>query len=118
MIARIWHGYTTPEDSDSYEATLKPELLPGLSKVPGFLGSYLLRRASGDEVEFITIILWESYDALRSIAGENWERLDHRLQLVQTTTQSGETVCHVVKSVLLCFLRRFHDPSSALLRVT
>jgi heme-degrading monooxygenase HmoA len=73
MIARMWHGYTTPEDADAYEATLKPELLPGLSKVPGFLGSYLFRRASRDEVEFITIILWESYDALRSIAGENYE---------------------------------------------
>ena len=73
MIARMWHGYTTPEYADAYEATLKPELLPGLSKVPGFLGSYLFRRSSGDEVEFITIILWESYDALRSIAGENYE---------------------------------------------
>jgi heme-degrading monooxygenase HmoA len=73
MIARIWHGYTTPENADTYEATLKPELLPGLSKIPGYLGSYLLRRASQDEVEFITIILWESYDALRAIAGENYE---------------------------------------------
>ena len=73
MIARMWHGYTTPENADAYEATLKPELLPGLSKIPGFLGSYLLRRASDDEVEFITIILWESYDALRAITGENYE---------------------------------------------
>jgi len=73
MIARMWHGYTTPENADAYEATLKPELLPGLSKMSGFLGSYLLRRASEDEVEFITIILWESYDALRAIAGENYE---------------------------------------------
>ncbi len=73
MIARMWHGYTTPENADAYEATLKPELLPGLSKMPGFLGSYLLRRASDGEVEFITIILWESYEALRAIAGENYE---------------------------------------------
>jgi antibiotic biosynthesis monooxygenase (ABM) superfamily enzyme len=41
--------------------------------MPGFLGSYLLRRASDDEVEFTTIILWESYDALRAITGENYE---------------------------------------------
>lgn len=73
MIARMWHGYTTSENADAYEATLKPELLPGLSKRPGFVASYLLRRASGDEVEFITIILLESYDALRAIAGENYE---------------------------------------------
>jgi heme-degrading monooxygenase HmoA len=73
MIARMWHGYTTPENADAYEATLKPELLPGLSKMPGFLGSYLLRRAFDEEVEFVTIIFWESYDALRAITGENYE---------------------------------------------
>jgi heme-degrading monooxygenase HmoA len=73
MIARMWHGYATPENADAYEAMLKPELLPGLSKMPGFLGSYLLRRPSGDEVEFITIILWESYEALKTVAGENYQ---------------------------------------------
>ena len=73
MIARMWHGYTTPENADAYEAMLKPELLPGLSRMPGFVGSYLFRRASGHEVEFITIILWESYDTLRAVAGENYE---------------------------------------------
>jgi hypothetical protein len=29
MIARIWHGYTTPANADTYEATLKPDILPG-----------------------------------------------------------------------------------------
>lgn len=69
MIARIWRGYTKPEHADAYEARLKPELLPGLSKVKGFQGSYLMRRNAGAEVEFITIILWESIDAIRSVAG-------------------------------------------------
>lgn len=73
MIARTWHGYTTLENADFYEAMLTPELLPGISKMPGLVGSYLLRRRSGDEVEFITVIFWESYDALRAIAGENYE---------------------------------------------
>jgi heme-degrading monooxygenase HmoA len=48
---------------------LKPELLPGLSRVAGYQGSYLLRRAAGDEVEFVTIIIWESLDAIRAVAG-------------------------------------------------
>src|SRR5262249_7744106 len=73
MIARVWHGYTKPEHADSYEAMLKPELLPGLSKVKGFNGSYLLRRSVGDEVEFITIILWESLDAIRAVAAADYE---------------------------------------------
>jgi heme-degrading monooxygenase HmoA len=73
VIVRVWHGWTTPEHADSYEAQLKPELLPGLSKVKGFAGSHLLRRTAGDEVEFITIIFWDSLDAVRAVAGPNYE---------------------------------------------
>jgi heme-degrading monooxygenase HmoA len=69
MIARVWHGYTKPEHADAYEAMLKPELLPGISQVKGYKGSYLLRRNLGHEVEFITIMLWDSIDAIRSAAG-------------------------------------------------
>ncbi len=74
MIARVWHGYTTPANADAYEAMLKPELLPGLSSKKGFRGSYLFRRATGDEIEFITIILWDSLDDVRAIAGADYER--------------------------------------------
>jgi heme-degrading monooxygenase HmoA len=73
MIARVWHGSTRPENADAYEAMLKPELLPGLSKVPGFKGSYFLKRDVGDETEFITILLWESLEALKAFAGEDYE---------------------------------------------
>jgi len=73
MIARVWHGYTTPAHADAYEAMLKPELLPGVSKVQGYRGSYLLRRTLGSEVEFITIMLWESIDAIKAVAGEDYE---------------------------------------------
>jgi heme-degrading monooxygenase HmoA len=73
MIARIWHGYTKPEHADAYEAMLKPELLPGISKVKGYNSSYLLRRDQGSEVEFITIMLWDSIDAIRAFAGPDYE---------------------------------------------
>jgi heme-degrading monooxygenase HmoA len=73
VIARVWHGYTKPEHADAYEAMLKPELLPGISKVNGYKGSYLLRRTAGHEVEFITIILWESIDSIRAVAGADYE---------------------------------------------
>jgi heme-degrading monooxygenase HmoA len=74
MIARVWHGYTKPEHADAYEAMLKPELLPGISKVKGFRGSYLMRREAGTEVEFITIILWDSLEAIRAVAGPDYEK--------------------------------------------
>lgn len=73
MIARVWHGYTRPEHADSYEGMLKPELLPGVSQKKGYKGSYLLRRNLGAEVEFITILLWDSIDDLRAIAGADYE---------------------------------------------
>ena len=73
MIARVWRGYTTPDSADAYAAMLQPELLPGLSTKAGFRGSYLLRRANGDEVEFMTITLWDSLDDVRAIAGANYE---------------------------------------------
>jgi len=73
MIARVWHGYTRPEHADAYEAMLKPELLPGISKVKGYCGSYLLRRDLGQEIEFITIMLWDSLDAIRAVAGPDYE---------------------------------------------
>jgi heme-degrading monooxygenase HmoA len=74
MIARVWHGSTKPEHADAYESHLKPELLPGLSQKKGFRGSYLLRRAVGNEIEFITIILWDSIDDVRAIAGPDYEK--------------------------------------------
>ncbi len=72
MIARIWHGYTKPENADNYEAKLKPELLPGMSKIPGYKGGIVLRRVLDDEIEFITIMVWESIEALKSVAGPNY----------------------------------------------
>jgi heme-degrading monooxygenase HmoA len=73
MIARIWHGRARLEHADAYEALLKPEVLPGIGKVKGYRGSYLLRRQAGEEVEFVTVILWDSIDAVRDFAGPDYE---------------------------------------------
>jgi len=73
MIARVWHGSTKPEHADAYESMLKPELLPGISKTNGYRGSYLLRRDKGAEVEFITILLFDSIDDIRAVAGPDYE---------------------------------------------
>jgi heme-degrading monooxygenase HmoA len=73
MIARVWHGFTKPEHADAYEAMLKPEPLPGIGRIKGYRGSYLLRRVAGAEVEFITILLWDSIDAIRAVAGSDYE---------------------------------------------
>ena len=74
MIARVWHGYAaTREHADAYEAMLKPEVLPGVSRKKGYRGSHLLRRDLGHEVEFITILLFDSLDDIKALAGPDFE---------------------------------------------
>jgi len=74
MVARVWHGYCpTPEHANAYEAMLKPELLPGISKKKGYRGSHLLRRDLGHEIEFITILLFDSLDSIKEITGPDYE---------------------------------------------
>jgi heme-degrading monooxygenase HmoA len=73
MIARIWHGYALPVNADRYEDLLRAEILPNIHRIPGFQGSYLLRRTTGPEIEFVTITMWDSTDSIRAFAGEDFE---------------------------------------------
>ncbi|MBE0618661.1 MAG: antibiotic biosynthesis monooxygenase, partial [Proteobacteria bacterium] len=75
MIARIWHGWTTPENADAYESLLNEEVFVGIKKreIKGFKDIQLLRRSVGDEVEFITIMRFDSIDAIREFAGDDYE---------------------------------------------
>jgi heme-degrading monooxygenase HmoA len=73
MIGRLWHGWTIHENADAYEALLRREVLPGIHRVPGYHGAYLLRRDAGPEVEFVTMTLFESWDAVREFAGADFE---------------------------------------------
>jgi heme-degrading monooxygenase HmoA len=69
MIARIWHGWTSHQNADAYEQLLKTKILPGIHRVQGYGGAYLLRRPGEAETEFITITMWESMEAIREFAG-------------------------------------------------
>jgi antibiotic biosynthesis monooxygenase (ABM) superfamily enzyme len=75
MISRIWHGWTTPGNADKYEMLLKEEIFVGIKNrhIPGFRNIQLLRRSVGNEVEFVTIMLFDSLDAVREFAGEDYE---------------------------------------------
>jgi len=76
MIFRIWHGWTTPENADIYENLLKEEIFPGIEskKIFGYRGIKLLRRQLANEVEFITIMQFDSLDAVEQFAGEDYEK--------------------------------------------
>ena len=73
MIARLWHGYTAPENAGAYEQLLKTRILPGIHRVKGYQGSYLLRRDLGSEVEFLTVTLWDSLEVIREFSGKDYE---------------------------------------------
>jgi hypothetical protein len=77
MIARIWHGWTKLENADEYERRLKQDIFPGIAdkNVSGYRGIQLLRRPLGDgEVEFVTIMRFDSWEAVKRFAGEDYER--------------------------------------------
>ena len=76
MIVRLWRGWTTAAKADEYEALLLDEILPGIQNrlSLGFRGIHLLRRDSKAEVEFVMIIVFDSLDAVRAFAGDEFER--------------------------------------------
>jgi heme-degrading monooxygenase HmoA len=75
MLARIWHGWTSPANADAYESLLKSEIFVGIKDrhIAGYRGIHLFRRNVADEVEFITVMWFDSMDAVRAFAGEDYE---------------------------------------------
>ncbi len=75
MISRAWHGWTAPQNADAYENLLKTQIFPGIlaRNVAGFHKIELFRRASGAEVEFITMMWFDTLDAVKAFAGEDYE---------------------------------------------
>jgi heme-degrading monooxygenase HmoA len=75
MISRIWHSWTTTENSDKYESLLRADVLPGVHRVRGYNGAYLLRReAANNEIEFLTITQYTDMAAVKAFAGKDYER--------------------------------------------
>ena len=76
MLSRIWHGWTTHQNADKYEALLKEEIFIGIQdrRIRGFKDIQLLRRQTDGEVEFITIMRFDSLESVREFAGQNYEQ--------------------------------------------
>jgi antibiotic biosynthesis monooxygenase (ABM) superfamily enzyme len=75
MIKRIWHGYTTPENADAYERLLETEIFPGIEekKIPGYRSIELYRRTVGDEVEFTTVMSFDTIEDVIAFQGADFE---------------------------------------------
>lgn len=75
MIARIWHGYTDPQNADAYEILLRTEIFEWISdkNITGYKGIQLLKRQLNDETEFITIMWFDNLQSIVEFAGADYE---------------------------------------------
>ena len=71
MIARIWHGWTKPKDAKAYEDMLRDEIFPSIAarNIKGYRGAELFINQDADEVEFVTLLRFDSIDAVKDFAG-------------------------------------------------
>lgn len=73
-IARIWHGTTSTENAEVFQKYLTETVFPNFEKgLTGYRGAQLLRRTRGSEIEFTTIMWFDSMDSIRQFAGEDYE---------------------------------------------
>ncbi len=75
MIKRIWHGYTTRENAKAYQSLLDTVVFPGIEAkdIPGYRSIELLRRDVGGEVEFTTVMTFDSLDDVIAFQGSDYE---------------------------------------------
>ncbi len=75
-IKRLWHGWTTPENADPYQNLLRDEIFPGIEskRIPGYQSIELMRRTLSNEVEFITIMTFDSLQNVMDFQGKDYTR--------------------------------------------
>jgi hypothetical protein len=75
-VKRIWHGWTTPENADTYQELLHREIFPGIESkdIEGYRCVELLRRNLKEEVEFVTIMTFDSLESVIHFQGKDYEK--------------------------------------------
>ncbi len=73
MIARIWHGWTTPANADAYQQLMCDVVIPAFEAraVAGLMQIDLLRRDGDGESEFTTVMLFDTIEAIERFAGDD-----------------------------------------------
>ncbi|MFC3476329.1 hypothetical protein [Halobacterium litoreum] len=74
VIARVWRGWTEPSDADEYEAFVTETVFADArGEIPSLVDFEVWRRDAGDEVAFVTVARFESWDGVEAFAGEEYE---------------------------------------------
>jgi len=97
MIERVWCGWTTAGNAAAYEALLREQIFPGIAAkgVGGYTGIRLLRRElPSGEIEFMTIMSFDSLDAVRAFAGDDYQRAYVPQAARQVLARFDETSTH------------------------
>jgi hypothetical protein len=73
-VCRLWRGWTKPENAGAYERIVRGDVIPGIEarRIPGFRHIDLMMRDLGDEVEFQTLMWFDSLDAIKAFMGEDY----------------------------------------------
>lgn len=74
MIARLWHGVTRADAVPEYLDYLNKTGIPGYRETQGNKGVTVLVRKESGKAHFLLISYWESWDAIRTFAGDDLER--------------------------------------------
>ena len=88
-IIRTWRGWTSIKNASRYEVfpTVKKNGVTGLEKVS------ISTKNKKDEVEFFLVLQFESLDAVKSFAGENYGNAyipDNAKQLLKRYDKTAE----------------------------
>jgi len=74
MIARQWHGIVPVHKADAYYQFLSGEPLHDYKGTKGNRGVYVFRHDENRYSHFYLLTLWESYNAIKAFAGEDFEK--------------------------------------------
>ena len=75
-IKSVWHGWTTSGKAEAYWNILSTVVIPGIEakEIEGYRGIEVLRRDHEEEVEFVTIMTFDSIESVVNFQGEDYER--------------------------------------------
>ena len=74
MIARIWHGRVPADRADAYHEYLLRTGVTDYRGTSGNRGVYVMRRVEGQVAHFELLTLWDSVDAIKAFAGDDYQR--------------------------------------------
>jgi drug/metabolite transporter (DMT)-like permease/quinol monooxygenase YgiN len=74
VIARIWHGMTTVENTSDYVAWTKAHCVQDAMATPGNLGVTFFHKTEGDVTHHTFISYWKDVDAIKRYAGEDYRK--------------------------------------------